>query len=756
MSLAFEPRPLRPPGRRAPDRAVLILLAGVLFVGLSITKPWQASPEPAPVAAMPSAVPSEPPPTPPPLISLRAAAVAAVARGHDEWGLRMITMDRGVGLTITWLPVAPTVAQQAWDTYGPGAPGVFSVLDRSPVVALGVTTPAASTPLAVRAWQVYAGGSARLLPLAGIIDPDGDQANPPGLELFGAPASTAPADGSDIAIWGPGVYRFDMLVGDSVRSIAVRLPDESSSSPPDPLPVDIAPDAAERATREAAALAVTQPTLAWVASDLSPRTPASVSLPSGPLEAAGAWSAEAQPPAAWWSDEQPPAVVVQAPLRADVLALGAILPSGSVIAGARLTQLSPSRFVWFDVAPRSPFRLTPPPNAKFFFEPESIPYPDGTYRLDVTWSGGGSRHETSLYARLTGGMAPPGPTGWQLAAARYASYAGRWGLMVGTAPPASGGPAWSQIRQLVPPPDAPPSAASTTSQGTLGPNCLDGPLAGPNERIIGLTSPGGHTPASVRVDREYEGGQVVPFPVALAPTVEPGLTLLAPAGGGTWPVGVYAISIASILTGDGPQVTRIMPLCVGVTAGGPARLVVPEVAYDERAYEIAVAASWDVPFDVARAATLQSGRWGLAFAGVTGSPVPRDPAAAGILPIWSTWSPVDPAGAGSVSCAERTAPAAIAPQVVGLTYPGHQVLHWSVAREPGSSAGGAPATRSSASPDPGLAELAALDVTVVTPPGATGVLAIAMSGGGAWQAGAYRFTVSFASRTYELPFCVGG
>jgi hypothetical protein len=746
MSLAFEPRPLRPPGRRAPDRAIVLLLAGVLFVGLSVTKPWQApapaAAVPTPVAAVPSPGPSESPPTPPPLISLRSAAVDAVAREHDAWGLRIITMDRGIGLTVTWLPATPTTGQQAWETYSGGWPGVFTVLDRSPVIALGVTTPFASTPLAIRAWQVFAGGSATLLPLDGIVDPDGGQATPPGRELYAAPPTAGQPDRSAVGVWGPGVYRFDMLVGNAVRSIAVRLPDPSLSVPPDPVPVDVASEAADRATSQAAAMAVRQPTLAWVGSDLAPHTPPSASLPSGPLDAAGAWSAETQVPAASWSDEQPRPVVVQTPLRADVLALGAILPSGSVIAGARLTELSPSRFVWFDVAPRSPFRLTPPPNAKFFFEPESIPYPEGTYRLDVTWSSGGAPHETSLYAALNGGVQAPLPSGWQLAAARYASYAGQWGLMVGTAPPAAGGPRWSQIRHLLP--------------ETLGPTCVNGPLAGPNERIVGLTSPGGNPPASVRVDREFAGGLVVPFPIASAPTAEPGLTLLAPAGGGTWPVGVFAISIASVVSGDGPEVSRIMPLCVGTTAGGSARLVVPEFTYDQRAYEMAVAGTWAVPFDVARAAMVQAGRWGIAFAGVTGSPLPRDPAAAGILPIWSTWSPLDPATAGPASCSGRSAPAPLSPQVVALTYPDRRAPHWLVERLDGASPGAASGAGVPASSAPGAPGGSPVDVVTVTTPGETGVLALAMAGGRTWPAGTYRVTASFAARTVEVPFCVAG
>jgi hypothetical protein len=176
----------------------------------------------------------------------------------------------------------------------------------------------------------------------------------------------------------------------------------------------------------------------------------------------------------------------------------------------------------------------------------------GVYRIDVTWSDDAGVHDASWHIELRPGPYT-GPPALLSMARAWARHAGTPGLVVGRAEPLEGGPRSSVIRRLdlV---DADAATAIPPADGWCQGTVVDGAPA-----AFGLAHPVDDSWVVTHVwwvDASLRG--MGDLTTVQASEVVAGLTLIAPAEGGSFVPGLYRIGIES------REGARTFAVCVGL------------------------------------------------------------------------------------------------------------------------------------------------------------------------------------------------
>jgi hypothetical protein len=446
VSVEFEPVKLRPRRRRI-DPVAIATLVVVLGLAAAVTKPWNAGADPATSEQGQAFVDASPSPRPPDSLSgPHATAVPAprqpglppstaslaswdrvrgALRVHDGWGIRAIVAAPS-GL------LAPASDQQFaehWDAL-PDDPVGFPTVDIEPndrtVVAIGITFPAAHAPLDVRIWLVHPDRLEWIDTLAVDPSPSG------GAFLY----RLANGDGS-VRNWDAGRYRVDVLADGGIRRFGFTLPNR----------FEIVPDRAE--------LPAARDDLVDPAGGALPGLPiglfataggVSIPLPSqsGPrLDETEAWL-NVDP-----GTGRAPRSFVSSVLLPAATGLGVILSRGSVVQDSHVERLAPEPLSIEPELVGDEFDAATTPPHVLYRAPSGGAWPPGVYRLSVAWADGTGLHDRSWHVELR-----PGPvrelSPMLLAARAFARFAGRSGVVVGTAEPLEGGPRSVAIRLLQP------------------------------------------------------------------------------------------------------------------------------------------------------------------------------------------------------------------------------------------------------------------------------------------------------------------
>ena len=437
-----------------PDRAALVAAVALVFVALGLLKPWPAgppsdvaptqAPRPTPAFRM-SALPTEPRP-----VALDATAVAALTIPRDAWGLRLITATGpGDALGQLWIPAVASI-HTGWDRFELPSGAAVSTVPAERVVAVGITAPDDETPLAMRAWQLGPGGVARLVTLrdaaataagsnrsAATVAASASLSRrlflpPPDLAVSAASA-TASVDGIATAPraeqptpakpvrWPGGVYRFDVLVGDELRTLTLVLPPTSPESDLEAAGLDIETVDRAQVDEVLAAADFATPELAWVdgtsilhLASAGPAASVRTDTAAGVADTAVGAAALFDPLSAAGWVRQP-----------DVAALGVVLPRGAVATFGSVIQVVPYHPGAADVATWFSFRPGQPTNGALLWSSDG-PFPVGIYHIDVSWISQGTEFAATWTVALTGGTAG-GVTAddWWRIAQDAAPYVGR-------------------------------------------------------------------------------------------------------------------------------------------------------------------------------------------------------------------------------------------------------------------------------------------------------------------------------------------
>jgi hypothetical protein len=552
VSVEFEPVKLRPRRRRI-DPVAIATLVVVLGLAAAVIKPWNAEADPATSEQGQAFVDASPSPRPPDSLSgPRSTAVPAprqpglpsstaslaswdrvrgVLRVHDGWGIRAIVAAPS-GL------LAPASDQQFaehWDAL-PDDPLGFPTVDIEPndrtVVAIGITFPAAHTPLDVRIWLVHPDRLEWIDTLAVDPSPSG------GAFLY----RVANGDGS-VRNWAAGRYRVDVLVDGAVRRFGFTLPNR----------FEIVPDGSEPPLARDDLIDPAGGALPDLPIGLF-LTASGVSIPlpgeEGPaLTEAGAWL-NVDP-----GTGRAPRSHVAAVLAPAATGIGIMLPPGSIVQRSVLRRLAPEpllgdpELVRDDAAPGNPTAhvLYRPPGGGAWLP--------GVYRISVVWADSAGLHDRSWHLELR-----PGPVREQpsmlLAARGFARYAGSSGVVVGTAEPLEGGPRSVAIR-LLRAETAPASGIPARDRVPCDGIRVDG-LTG----VIGLAGPVDAPPSSVVAHVLFEYSRSGEQPILVAGGDVPGLILVAPAGSAALTSDVYRVRLGDTTTASGSTV------CLRTTPAG--------------------------------------------------------------------------------------------------------------------------------------------------------------------------------------------
>lgn len=386
MSIQFETRPVRRP--RGPDRALILAVALAAFVGLAVLKPWQSEAVPAVVHA----------PVPVPTRPLVAAAVAAspspaprsdrdlvspiartwpLLRGRlsdrSSLGFRSITEPDqspspggGAGRDASVTTLVEGTLVEHWDAVAGGdaaalagtAPGALPATRlarasrRQPVLAVGVTTGPATTPLDVRFWRVTATGS-RSLTTSDLGAAARDL-------MYLTPAEDRPATS-----WPVGRYLAELLLDDRIIALPFEITAGPQPADPGPRAISFTPGPATiraaLANRGRGGFSI----------DVVGRATVVPVLAGDPLDAHGAWLALTRSPSGW----PPPVVRLADPAPA---VLGVTLPANSVLQSASLWVVAP------ETTPMAADRFVAREFVAFA-RPGRDTWPAGTYRITARY-----------------------------------------------------------------------------------------------------------------------------------------------------------------------------------------------------------------------------------------------------------------------------------------------------------------------------------------------------------------------------------
>ena len=541
-SVDFDPVPLRPRGSRRFDPALAGVLVVVLALGLAILKPWggvsgdrtsagdAASGSPAPAVTNPPGAPDRPTAATDPREAVR---YLSVLRTRDSWGVRAVIASPGhPDLAERW--VAADSRRRA------GGPDLTTRLDASgnEVLALGVTTPADTMPIAIRAYRIGSDGEPTWLDARRVASD-----LPAGEHLLLPPS----IDGVATRVWPAGDYRIDLLMGTWIEQLSVQLDRAAAATDGNagPSSPSLQPRGPDRAAMPPAWLGnVPAGVFAVVDGVVLP-------LPGEPgtrLDAAAAWLDVAT------GDRAGEARRVASTWHAGAARIGVMLPGGAHEASGTLRRLTPGSTPDVRLAQIGDrVDASNNPTAFLLFRTaDGEAWPAGTYALEATWDGPGGRRAATWHLELT-----PGPleseTNMMAAARVFGPFAGRDGLLIGST---------EQLRDpqraasLQPRPIEVDPAAPGRSLRTIG---CEGASIDARPPVIGLAYPVDRVPSSVEVT--VLGPFDRPNAVRLRSAIDvvPGLTLLAPGRGSTFSDGVYRISIRD------DRGVRELRVCIGTS-----------------------------------------------------------------------------------------------------------------------------------------------------------------------------------------------
>ncbi len=532
MSVEFEPVTLRPRRRRVDPVAIG---AFVVVIGLvvAVLKPWNAGADPAgsgpdqAIVASSSAPgasgsPGGPrataAPVLPRILTASTASLAAWDRvraalsPHDAWGIRAIVAEPSASLA-----PAPQQFAEHWDAV-PDDPAGLPTIDIEPnertVVAIGITFPAAHTPLDARIWLVHPDRLEWIDTQAVDPDPSG------GAFLY----RVADREGT-VQNWGAGRYRIDVLVDGGIRRFGFTLPNR----------FDIVPDRSEPAVQPGGLVDPAQAALPDLRIGLFASTEG-VSLPLAadagpPLTEVGAWL-NVDP-----GTGRAPRSFVSAVRLSAATGLGVMLPPGSRVQRSAIRRLAPAPLgtdaelvqnVAATHGSLNPHVLYRPPGGGA--------WTPGVYRLSVLWLDSAGTHDQSWHIELRPGPVRELPP-LLLATRGFARYAGERGIVVGTAEPLEGGPRSVAIRLLQsrsPASTAAPANDPVTCAGVR----VDG-FAG----VAGVAYPVDAAPPSLTARAFYDSSRSFVQPILVAARNSPGLELVVLVEGAAPASFVYRLRI---------------------------------------------------------------------------------------------------------------------------------------------------------------------------------------------------------------------
>lgn len=531
MSVEFEPVKLGPRHRRF-DPVILGALLVVVAVGAAVLKPWDrgtgsgSGAGPGVVESGPSGSRAEPTVTLAPVLPRIQAVTAALAsvdnvraalRRHDAWGIRAIVAEPSPSAA----PVTDQRFAEIWDEL-PSGPGEAPTVDVEPndrtVVAVGLTFPAAHTPLDVRIWLIHSSGLEW-------IDAKALDASPVGGAFL---YRITNPDGS-VRNWRAGRYRVDVLVDGAIRRFGFTLPNRFEIVPTDPALPPLPADPVDPAISDVSGLPIGPFVTARGAS-----IPLA-GMPGPALSEAEAWldvdPGTRRAPRSWVATTFQPAAT----------GLGVMLPPGSVVRASSIRRLAPEPLTGEPQLAVDVFDPGHPNWLVLYRAPGGGPWSAGTYGLSIAWTDSAGAHDLTWHFELR-----PGPlleTPPILAAARaFARYAGGSGVVVGTAEPLEGGPRSVAIRLLHP---QPAGAAGFPARDLV--RCdgirVDG-LAG----VVGIALPVDASPSKVTARVLYEFSRSEEQAILTASGDVPGLMLVAPASDSALTSTVYRLRI-----GDDPR-----------------------------------------------------------------------------------------------------------------------------------------------------------------------------------------------------------
>ena len=226
--------PVRVGRRRTVVPAAIVAILSVVFVGLALVKPWDASwatvaiasGAPTPQATLMSNAPSaravSPVVTATPFPAQPTPAdLLAASLNHDAWGVRAMVVPGGLtptgdgsgaGLIERWLAI-DVGAGAAWDA---GVTGT-AVEPGDDVLALGVTTPENSMPLDIRFWRLESDSALRR------VVPRPVRGREAGSWLF----LPDPREATSLDTWPAGTYRIDVLLGSRIVRLITIVPGDT-------------------------------------------------------------------------------------------------------------------------------------------------------------------------------------------------------------------------------------------------------------------------------------------------------------------------------------------------------------------------------------------------------------------------------------------------------------------------------------------------------------------------------------------------
>ena len=554
MSVEFEPVKLGPRRRRVDPVAIGAVLV-VLAVVVALLKPWNAGEDAGSggpgLALRPSSAseatvsPASPSPTPAPTTTpdtrpapIGTAGLATWARirsalvPHDGWGIRAV-VARPTGLLT---PPDELTFEDVWNAVparSDGLPTVDIEPDDQTVVAVGITFPAAHTPIDVRAWLVHPG---RLE----WIDTQALDANPAG---GGFLYRVAGPDGS-FQNWAAGRYRLDVLVDGEVHRYGFTLPNRFGFVPED-------------------GAGIFTPT-----NLIDPAGGALPDLPVGLFATASGVSiplrADDGPPlteAGAWLDVDPgtgraPRSRVASAFVPGATGLGVRLPPGSTVVRSSIRRLAPDSLrIEPELVPADASSTAPPHVLYRAPGSDGGVWTPGTYGISVVWTDASGRHDRSWHLELRPGPVRELPS-MLLAARGFARYAGASGVVVGTAEPLEGGPRSVAIRLLH------EGQATGTGIPLRDRVPCDGFRVDGLSGVVGLVGPVGRPTPSVAAHVLFEFNRSDAQPLLTATGDVPGLTLIAPVGEPPVPSDAYQVRVDDSTNPPGSSI------CLSLTPAG--------------------------------------------------------------------------------------------------------------------------------------------------------------------------------------------
>lgn len=501
------------------------LVAVVLAVGAAVVKPWEGG-DPAPIrpapsvaAVRPTPAPSDPRPVPlrpPAMVFADTLLAAAVPRA--ERGVRVFSdapgpdadgddAEAGGSLIETWTPASVGGAVQ---------PVVLT--STTPVRALGITTVAGDTPLAVRVWRDSGVEGWRWLDVPSIAS------DRPAADLLFAPPRLG---GIAIPSWPAGRYRLDLLGGTEIDRIDVELraPAALAGSSPD---LDHSPS--RRFGHDDSPRAV----------EGLPRAGAYV-LASGVHRPLSAHPGRLLTEAEAWLD---PDRRVARHVLPGAIALGVTLPPDATAISGLVRRLAPDP-VFEGPTGRVVDREGDGPAIEFVRGGVRAWAP-GVYAIEVAWDDGDGRHEATWHIELLPGDAA-GSRPLLVAARRYAPEAGREALVVGR-PRRLGMEAGSEAVVTFP---------LAGDVGCERSRMDETPVA------LGIGLPDGARLDGAEALRERTSGGNAAVGLRIVPQAMPGLALIAPRDAERFRPGIYQFRLVIDGRGRSDDLVRRLRMCLG-------------------------------------------------------------------------------------------------------------------------------------------------------------------------------------------------